>query len=86
MQDPSPINRPSADEALKLFHHHTQHIARASLLMPVAEVEAPLDIGEMDVFTRGIVVVITYFWGWIDYLRLLMKVLWRGQELRLGSI
>jgi hypothetical protein len=53
--------------------------------MPVAEVEEALDIGEMDVFTRGIVVLITYLCGWVDYFRLVGKVLWRGQVLRVGG-
>ncbi|KAE9388563.1 hypothetical protein BT96DRAFT_927004, partial [Gymnopus androsaceus JB14] len=84
MQDPSPSNRPSASEALALFHHHTQRISRTRLLMPVKDVSA-LGEEDMDIFTRGLVWIVTYLWGWIDYWRLVVKVLWGGRELRIGE-
>ncbi|KAJ4466234.1 hypothetical protein J3R30DRAFT_2276680 [Lentinula aciculospora] len=88
MQNPSPIHRPTASEALNVFHQYAKplYASRRNLIMPVTN-PSPLDdvdAAELEFFARGMVWIVATLWGWVDYLRLVCKVLWKGQELRIG--
>ncbi|KAJ3783960.1 kinase-like domain-containing protein [Lentinula aff. detonsa] len=86
MQNSSPAHRPTASEALSLFHQYTNplYTSRIHAVMPIAD-PSPFGDGELDFFTRWMVRTVAYLWGWIDYLRLVYKVLWEGHELRIGT-
>ncbi|KIK59154.1 hypothetical protein GYMLUDRAFT_44908 [Collybiopsis luxurians FD-317 M1] len=81
MKDPSPSTRLTAEQALQVFDQCTRDISRRRLLMPVKDVSV-FSFAEMDLFTRGLGWMIAFVWGWVDWVRLVVKVVWRGQELK----
>lgn len=88
MQNVSPHHRPTASEALSLFHECTKplYASRMNLIMPVTDPSTlTVEDTELDLFTRWMVQIVAFLWGWVDYLRLVSKVLWRGHELRIGT-
>ncbi|KAJ3898720.1 kinase-like domain-containing protein [Lentinula edodes] len=88
MQNVSPHHRPTASEALSLFHECTKplYASRMNLIMPVTDPSTlTVEDTELDPFTRWMVQIVAFLWGWVDYLRLVSKVLWRGHELRIGT-
>lgn len=61
--------------------------SRFRLCMPVKDVSSSsVNVDAMDIFTRGLVWIVTFIWGWVDYLRLVLKVVWSGNQLKIGVV
>ncbi|KAJ3964793.1 kinase-like domain-containing protein [Lentinula raphanica] len=80
----SPTDRPTASEALSLFCQYTKPIyaSRIRSIMPVSD-PCTLEDEDLDFITRWMALTVAYIWGWVDYLRLVYKILWRGHQLRI---